>query len=58
MITLPAEEKKDRGAKLSDIKTKLTEAYEAKEQHFKMGQINGQLEKDLVDISLDTVVEN
>ncbi len=58
MLTLPAEEKKDRGAKLSDIKTKLTEAYEAKQQSFKMGQINQQLEKDLVDISLDTSSEN
>lgn len=58
MLTLPAEEKKERGAKLSEIKTKLTEAYEAKEQQFKIGQINKQLEKDLVDISLDTSIEN
>ena len=57
MLTLPAEEKKERGAKLSDIKTKLTEAYEAKEQSFKMTQINGQLEKDLIDISLDSSKE-
>ncbi len=53
MLTLPDAEKKERGAKLSEIKTKLTEAYEAKVQHFKMLQINEQLEKDLVDISLD-----
>jgi phenylalanyl-tRNA synthetase alpha chain len=53
MITLPDEEKKSRGAKLSEIKTKLTEVYEAKEQSLKMGQINEQLGKDLIDISLD-----
>ncbi len=58
MITLPAEEKKERGAKLSDIKAKLTEAYKTKEQSFRMGQINEQLEKDLVDISLDASIEN
>jgi hypothetical protein len=53
MIDLVPEEKKQRGAQLSEIKTKLTEAYEIKEQTFKMAQINIQLEKDLVDISLD-----
>lgn len=53
MLTLPDTEKKERGAKLSEIKTKLTEAYEAKEQSFKMAQINEQLQKDLVDMSLD-----
>jgi len=57
MLTLSPEEKKGRGAKLSEIKTKLTEAYEAKEQFFKMAQINEQLEKDLVDVSLDVPVE-
>jgi len=36
----------------------LTEAYEAKEQTFKMAQINEQLEKDVVDISLDIAHEN
>lgn len=53
MLTLSPEEKKEKWAKLSEIKTKLTEAYEAKEQFFKMAQINEQLEKDIVDISLD-----
>lgn len=53
MVDLPSEEKKERWAKLSEIKTKLTEAYETKEREFKLGQINQQLEKDLVDISLD-----
>lgn len=57
MINLAPEEKKNRGAKLSEIKTKLTEAYESKEQIFKMTQINEQLEKDLVDISLDVAHE-
>ncbi len=57
MVDLPGEEKKQRWAVLSEIKTKLTEAYEAKEQYFKMWQINEQLQKDLVDISLDVVRE-
>ena len=58
MVDLAPEEKKEKGAKLSEIKTKLMQAYEAKEQNFKMGQINEQLEKDLVDISLDISQEN
>ena len=58
MVGLDPEEKKERWAKLSEIKTKLTEAYEAKEQTFKMAQINEQLEKDVVDISLDIAHEN
>ena len=57
MVDLAPEEKKEKGAKLSEIKTKLTQAYEAKEQSFKMWQINEQLEKDLVDISLDVSQE-
>lgn len=57
MLTLSPEEKKERGAILSEIKTKLTEAYETKEQHFKMAQINEQLEKDIVDVSLDVSKE-
>lgn len=54
MVDLVPEEKKEKGAVLSELKTKLTEAYEAKQQFFKLAQINQQLEKDLVDISLDT----
>jgi len=57
MLTLPAEEKKERWVLLSQLKTTLTEAYEAKENHFKMAQINQQLEKDLVDMSLETIDE-
>ncbi len=53
LVALSPEEKKDKGAKLSDIKTQLTTAYELKNQIFAMDQINAQLEKDLVDISLD-----
>lgn len=53
MVDLAPEEKKEKGAKLSDIKTNLTQAYEAKQQHFKMAQINEQLQKDPIDISLD-----
>lgn len=54
MVDLAPEEKKSKWAILSELKTKLTEAYEAKQQFFKLAQINEQLEKDLVDISLDT----
>ncbi len=53
LVSLDPEEKKDKGAKLSDIKTHLTSAYEQKQQQFMVAQINEQLEKDLVDISLD-----
>lgn len=53
MLTLSPDEKKEKWAKLSDIKTNLTAAYEAKLQDFKIQEINQQLEKDLVDISLD-----
>ncbi len=58
MVDLAPQEKKERGAQLSEIKTKLTEAYEARELEFKLGQINQQLEKDLVDISIDTLSSN
>lgn len=57
MLTLSPEEKKERGAKLSEIKMKLMEAYEVKEQALKFEEINLQLEKDLVDISLDVAQE-
>lgn len=57
MLSLSPEEKKERGGKLSEIKTKLMAAYEAKEQSFKMEEINQQLQKDLVDISLDSSVD-
>jgi len=57
MVNLAPEEKKAKWAKLSELKAKLTEAYETKEQGFKMLQINEQLEKDLVDISLDIFSE-
>ena len=53
MMALDPEEKKLRGAKLSDIKTQLTIAYEKKQQEYMLAQINEQLGKDLVDISLD-----
>ncbi|MEI8009257.1 MAG: hypothetical protein WCI00_08020 [bacterium] len=35
----------------------MTAAYEQKQQYFMMGKINEQLEKDLVDISLDVTTE-
>lgn len=57
MLGLSPEEKKERGAKLSEIKTLLMEAYEEKEKTFTLEEINRQLQKDLVDISLDSSVE-
>lgn len=57
MLGLSPEEKKERGAKLSEIKTLLMEAYEEKETTFTLEEINRQLQKDLVDISLDSSVE-
>ncbi len=57
MLGLSPEEKKERGAKLSEIKTLLMEAYEEKETTFTLKEINRQLQKDLVDISLDSSVE-
>ncbi len=53
MLALDPDAKKERGALLSDFKTQLTEAYEAKEQWFKIAQINAQLDKDIVDVSLN-----
>ena len=58
LVSLNAEDKKDKWAKLSEIKTQLTSAYEEKQQYFMMGKINEQLEKDLVDIGLDTSVDH
>ena len=46
------EEKKTLGWKLSEIKTKLTEEYSKKESEISIGEINAQLEKDIVDISV------
>ncbi len=57
LVSLGSEDKKDKWAKLSEIKTELTAAYEQKQQYFMMGKINEQLEKDLVDISLDVTTE-
>lgn len=58
LVALDSEEKKDKGAKLSDIKTQLTSAYEHKHQQFMVAQINEQLEKDIVDVSLDASVDH
>lgn len=53
LVSLDVEAKKDKGAKLSEIKTQLTSAYEQKQEMLMMQHINDQLEKDLVDIGLD-----
>lgn len=57
LVSLSPEEKKEKWGKLSDIKMQLTTAYEAKQQHYMTQQINEQLEKDLIDISLDVPYE-
>ena len=46
------EEKKALWGKLSEIKTKLTEEYSKKESEISINEINEQLEKDIVDISV------
>lgn len=53
MAALSPEEKKEAGKILSEAKTLLTEAYEAKVQELSIGQINEALQKDLVDFSLE-----
>ncbi|MCK9466740.1 MAG: hypothetical protein M0P94_00240 [Candidatus Absconditabacterales bacterium] len=47
------EEKKILGAKLSEIKTKLNEEYSKKENEISILEINLQLSKDIVDISVN-----
>jgi phenylalanyl-tRNA synthetase alpha subunit len=47
------EEKKDLGAKLSEIKNTLTDEYNKKENDMSMLEINEQLKKDIVDISVN-----
>ncbi|MBO4516681.1 hypothetical protein J5751_04610 [bacterium] len=46
------EEKKTLGGKLSEMKTRLTEEYTKKENEISVNEINEQLEKDIVDISV------
>ena len=53
MATLSIEEKKEAGKVLSESKTIINEAYEAKEQELNIEQINEILKKDLVDFSLE-----
>jgi phenylalanyl-tRNA synthetase alpha subunit len=53
MGNLSPEEKKEQGKVLTDAKTTLTEAYEAKERDLGAAEINQKLKEDLVDISLD-----
>ncbi len=53
LVSLSPEEKKTVGAELSEVKEKLTSAYEQKSTSFMMEKINEQLGKDLVDMGLD-----
>ena len=54
LLALSPEEKKEKWAQLSDAKIALTTAYDAKAQDFALREINLQLAKDIVDMSLDT----
>ena len=52
LATLSPEEKKEQGGKLSSMRTSLQDAYQAKFNELKTLEINTQLEKETVDISL------
>jgi phenylalanyl-tRNA synthetase alpha subunit len=54
MGTLSPEEKKSLGQELTQAKTQITEAYEAKQRALSMDQINAQLNADIVDSSLES----
>jgi len=47
------EEKKELGAKLSELKNNLTKAYSKKENELSIIEINKQLGQDIVDISVN-----
>ncbi len=53
MASLSPEEKKEAGKVLSEAKTVIWSAYEAKEREISIQQINQQLQSDIVDISLE-----
>lgn len=52
LASLSPEEKKEQGSQLSSMRTALQEAYQNKFDQLKIAEINQQLEKDIVDISL------
>lgn len=52
LATLSPEEKKVQGAQLSALRTALQDAYQHHFDQLKIAEINQQLEKDVVDISL------
>jgi phenylalanyl-tRNA synthetase alpha chain len=54
MKTIAPEEKKAFGQQLSEIKSKLNLAYDEKSTALTVIEINKKLEKDLVDISLES----
>jgi phenylalanyl-tRNA synthetase alpha subunit len=47
------EEKKELGAKLSELKNALNTAYAKKDSELSILEINAQLEQDIVDISVN-----
>ncbi len=52
LAMLSPEEKKEQGGKLSSMRTSLQDAYQTKFNELKTLEINTQLEKETVDISL------
>ena len=52
LANLSPEEKKIQGGQLSSVRTALQEAYQAKFDQLKTAEINAQLEKELIDMSL------
>ncbi|MBQ9553830.1 hypothetical protein IJU97_02455 [bacterium] len=50
--SLSPEEKKEQGGKLSTLKANLQEAYQKKFDELKTAEINEQLEKEVIDITL------
>jgi phenylalanyl-tRNA synthetase alpha chain len=54
MGSLSPEEKKSLGQELTEAKNKVTEAYEVKKKALSIGQINAQLNADIIDSSLET----
>ncbi len=56
--TLPAEEKKAFGAKVNEIKNKVTEALEGKKEQLETAALSEKLSKEFIDVSIPVQAEN
>jgi phenylalanyl-tRNA synthetase alpha chain len=56
--TLPAEEKKAFGAKVNEIKNKVTEALESKKEQLETAALSEKLSKEFIDVSIPVKAEN